>query len=510
MKTDVEELSPTRVKLTIEVPFEELDHAFDVTYKSLAKQVRIKGFRPGKAPARLIDRYVGRGAVISEAVNHAVPELYNEAIQKTEVFALGQPDVEITRLEDNDELAFTAEVDVRPSFEVTGWEGIEVTVDDAGATDEQVEDQLGNLRERFSTLVGANRAAQSGDHVSIDLSAAIDGEKLDDVQASGVSYEVGTNTMLEGLDEAIEGLSEGEDTTFTTTLVGGEYEGREAEVTVTVHSVKVKELPELDDEFAQLASEFDTIEELRADVRKRLEDNRGVQQVSQARDRAMEKLVESIDIPLPDSVIDDEVKRRRESLEQQLQQGGLGKESYLEMQGQSEEEFEEELKTSSTSAVKAGFVLDQLAVQEELAAGQEELSAYIIEQAQSMGVSPDQLVQHLVQSNQIQVAYTEVVRSKAMDLVVSKAAVTDESGNPVATADAAPEAPAEADAEAPAAEEAAAEEADEAPAAEEAAPAEAEEEPKAKAAKKPKAKKADAEDGAEEQSDEAQDAAAEK
>ena len=175
MKTDVEELSPTRVKPTIEVPFDELEHAFDETYKSLAKQVRIKGFRPGKAPARLIDRYVGRGAVISEAVNHAVPELYNEAIQKEELFALGQPDVEVTKLEDNDELAFTAEVDIRPKFEVSDHKGIEVTVDNAEVTDEQVDEQVGTLRERFSTLVGVDRPIEDGDHLSIDLSAAIDG-----------------------------------------------------------------------------------------------------------------------------------------------------------------------------------------------------------------------------------------------------------------------------------------------------------------------------------------------
>ncbi|CAM4296303.1 trigger factor [Nocardiopsis rhodophaea] len=431
MKTDVEELSPTRVKLTVEVPFEELEHAFDETYKSLAKQVRIKGFRPGKAPARLIDRYVGRGAVISEAVNHAVPELYNEAIQKEEIFALGQPEVEVTKLEDNEEIAFTAEVDVRPKFEVTDYEGIEVTVDDATVTDEQVEDQLANLRERFSTLVGVDRPAEVGDHVSIDLSAAIDGEKLDDVQASGLSYEVGTNTMLDGLDDAIQGLSEGESTTFATKLVGGEYEGKDAEVTVTVHSIKVKELPELDDEFAQLASEFDTIQELRDDVRNRLEQNRRLQQLSQGRDRALEKLVDSIDIPLPDAVIEDEVKRRRESLEAQLQQSGLTKESYLESQEQSEEEFEEELTKGATSAVKAGFILDQLALQEELSADNNELSQYVVEQAQRMGVSPDQLAQHLVESNQIRVAYTEVVRAKAMDLVLEKAKITDESGNVV-------------------------------------------------------------------------------
>ncbi|GAA1777326.1 trigger factor [Streptomonospora arabica] len=431
MKTDVEELSPTRVKLTIEVPFEELEHAFDVTYKSLAKQVRIKGFRPGKAPARLIDRHVGRGAVISEAVNHAVPELYNEAIQKEEIFALGQPDVEVTKLEDNDELAFTAEVDVRPKFEVPDYEGMQVTVDDAEATEEQVEEQVGNLRERFSTLVGAGRPVQQGDHVSIDLSASVDGEPLEDVQTSGLSYEVGTNTILEGLDDALEGMSEEESATFSTKLVGGEYEGQDADVTVTVHSVKVKELPELDDEFAQMASEFDTMEELRADIRSRMAQVRRLQQLNQGRDRALEKLVESVEIPLPDSVVGEEVDRRNQSLEQQLSQSGLSKESYLESQGQSEEEFEEELKTGATSAVKAGFILDQIAIEEELSADNSELTQYVVEQAQRMGVSPDQLANHLVESNQIQVAYTEVVRAKALDLVMEKATITDESGNVV-------------------------------------------------------------------------------
>ena len=431
MKTDVEELSPTRVKLTIEVPFEELEHAFDVTYKALAKQVRIKGFRPGKAPARLIDRYVGRGAVVSEAVNHAVPELYNEAVQKEELFALGQPDVEVTKLEDNEELAFTAEVDVRPKFEVKDYKGIEVTVDNAEATDEQVDEQIGTLRERFSTLVGVERPIEDGDHLSIDLSAAVDGEKLEDVAVSGHSYEMGTNTMLEGLDDTLRGMEAGGEATFSTTLVGGEHEGQEADVTVTVHSVKVKELPELDDEFAQLASEFDTIEELRDDMRERMGEMRRMQQLSTARDKALEKLIESIDLPLPEAVVDEEITRRRESLEQQLTQSGLSKEAYLESQEQTEEEFEEELKTGADSAVKAGFILDQLALQEDLSADQGELSQYVFEQAQRMGVSPDQLAQHLVESNQIRVAFTEVVRGKAMDLVLANAEITDEDGNVV-------------------------------------------------------------------------------
>ncbi len=369
--------------------------------------------------------------MISEAVNHAVPELYNEAIQKEELFALGQPDVEVTKLEDNDELAFTAEVDIRPKFEVEDYKGIEVTVDSAEVTDEQVDEQIGTLRERFATLVGADRPIQDGDHLSIDLSAAAEGEKLEDVAVSGYSYEVGTNSMLEGLDETLRGMEAGGEATFTTTLVGGEHEGKEADVTVTVHSVKVKELPELDDEFAQLASEFDTIEELRADVRKRMGEVRRLQQLSAARDKALEKLIDSVDIPLPDTVVDEEITRRRQSLEQQLAQGGLTKEAFLESQEKTEEEFEEELTTGARSAVKAGFILDQLAIQEDLSADQSELSQYVFEQAQRMGVSPDQLAQHLVESNQIRVAFTEVVRGKAMDLVLAEARVTDEDGNVV-------------------------------------------------------------------------------
>ncbi|AAZ56228.1 trigger factor [Thermobifida fusca YX] len=431
MKTAVEELSPTRVKLTIEVPFEELDHAFDVTYKSLAKQVRIKGFRPGKAPAKLIDRYVGRGAVLTQAVNHAVPELYSEAVSKEEVPVLGPPEVEITRLEDGKELAFTAEVDVRPKFEVTDYEGIEVTVDDAEVTEEQVNERLEALRQRFATLIGVDRPAEQGDHVSIDLSASVDGKKLEDAQASGVSYEIGAGTLLQGLDEAIIGLSAGESATFTTTLVGGEHKGREADVTVTVHSVKLKELPELDDEFARLASEFDTIEELRASEAERLGELLRAQQLRQARDRVLEKLVDSIDIPLPESVIKQEADRRRELLDRQLSQSGLSKEAYLEAQEKTEEEFEAELTENATRAVKTGFVLDQLASQENLTASNEELTQYVVEQAQSMGISPDQLFQSLMQANQLQLVYVEVLRAKALDLVVSKAKITDESGNTI-------------------------------------------------------------------------------
>jgi trigger factor len=431
VKTDVEELTPTRVKLTVEVPFEELKPNLDKAYKEISQQVRIKGFRPGKVPARLIDQYVGRGAVLQEAVNEALPELYTRAVEESEVFVLGTPDVEITTLDDGKEFAFTAEVDVRPKFEVPDYDGLEVVVEDAGATDEEIEETLGNLRERFASLTTAERPAENGDFVTLDLSAQIDGADVEDASTSGYSYEVGSESAIAGLDEALAGLSAGESKTFTSTLTGGERAGEEAEITVTVQSVKVKNLPEADDEFAQMASEFDTIEELREDVRTRLLRNKGLQQLSSARDKALEALLAKLDIPLPDSVVEEEVTRRNEQLQQQLQWSGLTKEAYLEQEEKSAEDFDKEVADAASQAVKGGFLLDQLALDEELSVENEELSEYVITQAMQMGVQPDQLAQHLQDSGQIGALYREVLRSKALNLLVEHVTLKDESGNEI-------------------------------------------------------------------------------
>ncbi|GAA4384360.1 trigger factor [Actinomadura sp. NPDC048032] len=431
MKTDVEELTPTRVKLTVEVPFDELKPNLDKAYKEISQQVRIKGFRPGKVPAPLIDKYVGRGAVLQEAVNDALPELYGRAVEESEIFVLGQPDVEVTELEDGTQFAFTAEVDIRPKFEVPDYDGLEVVVEDAEVTDEQVGETIDNLRERFASLTGAERAAEEGDFATIDLVARIDGEEIEDASTAGYSYEVGSNSAIEGLDEAIVGLAAGEDKTFTGTLVGGEHAGEEAEITVTVQSVKVKNLPDLDDEFAQLASEFDTIEELREDVRVRLGRQVKLQQLSEARDKALEALLEKVDIPLPEKVVEEEIGRRNQQLEQQLQMAGMTKDDYLKEEEKTAEEFDTEVADAARLAVKGGFVLDQLAVQEELNVENEELSEYVVSQAMQMGVQPQQLAEYLTQNNQLPAIVSEVLRSKALNLVVEHVTVKDESGNEI-------------------------------------------------------------------------------
>lgn len=429
MKTAVEELSPTRVRLSVEVSFEELKPSLDKAYREVSRQVRVPGFRPGRVPPQVIDRRIGRGAVLSEAVNDALPELYSKAVQEAEVFALGQPDVEITQLDDGKDLTFTAEVEVRPKFELPDLAGLSVAVENAVVTPDDVEEYLTALRERFASLKTAQRAAQDGDYTTIDLSASVDGKSVEDAQASGLSYQIGSGTMLEGLDEALIGMSAGESATFTSELAGGESAGQEAEVTVTVQSVKLKELPELDDDFAQLASEFDTLGEFRAYTRKQLEGSKRAMQVNQAAERAVDALVDSIDIPLPEKFVEHEIEHGRESVDEQLTQARLSMADYLEARGQTQEEFDAELLESSQRGVKVAFVLDEVARKEELNVSQADLSYYVADQAQRRGVAPEFFARQLTESGQIGAAVTNVLRNNARILVAERVKVTDEAGN---------------------------------------------------------------------------------
>jgi trigger factor len=431
VKTAVEELSPTRVRLSVEVPFEELKPSLDKAYREVAKQARIPGFRPGKVPPRVIDMRIGRGAVLTEAVNDALPDLYSKAVQEAEVFVLGSPEVEVTKLEDGDEFAFTAEVEVRPKFDLPDLSTLSVTVDNATVSDEDIDEYLSSLRERFGSLKAASRPAETGDFTTIDLSAAVDGEPVEDAQASGLSYQIGSGSLLEGLDEALVGQSAGDTATFTTKLAGGDHEGEDADVSVTVQSVKVKDLPELDDDFAQLASEFDTLEELRADTRKQLERSKLMQQAAQARDRGIEALLDAVDIPLPEKYVEHEQEHLRESVDQQVAQMRMSFDDYLEMVGKTAEEQAAEVVEQSERGVKTGFILDKFAGDEEIGVDQNELTYFITDQAQRMGVPAEYLAQQLVESGQVNAAVQEVRRGKAAATIAERIKVTDEDGTEV-------------------------------------------------------------------------------
>lgn len=411
MKSAVETISPTRVKLIVEVPFDELKPMVDEAYRTIGSQVQVPGFRKGKVPNRIIDQRVGRGAVIQEAVNEALPKFFAEAAEAENVRAIGQPEVDVTAvpIEDGQDLEFTVETDVRPEVELPELEGIAVQVEPVEASEEDVEERLTTLRERFGTLVGVERAVEDGDFVSIDLRAEIDGDEIDSV--SGVSYEVGSKNMLEGMDEALVGMTAGETRTFTAPLAGGDREGQDAECTVTVQSVKVRELPELDDEFAQLASEFDTLEELRADVAQQAVQAKKYEQGIAARDSLLEHLLETVEIPVPEGIVEAEVHSHLEG------------ENRLE-----DDEHRAEVQESTRKALKAQFLLDAIAEKLEVRVEQPELIEYLVMSAQQYGMDPNQFAQAIDQQGQIPSMVQEVARRKALAAVLDQAKVTDTNG----------------------------------------------------------------------------------
>jgi trigger factor len=436
VKSTVEHIGPTRVKLTVEVPFDELKPDFERAYKKIAQQVRIPGFRPGKAPARILDARLGRGVVLDEVLNTAVPAKYSEAVSAAEdVKPIGRPDIEVTELADGDKVAFTAEVDVRPEITLPELDGLTVVVDDVEVTEEQVTEQLDQLRARFGTLTGVERAAAADDFVQIDLSASVDGKPVEEATTTGFSYQVGQGGLIDGIDEAITGLSAGEEKVFTSTLVAGEHADKEAEVTVKVTAVKERQLPDADDEFAQLASEFDTLDELTADLKERLGRVRRMEQVTQARDKILEQIVEATEVPLPESVVEAEIESRHHDAVHAFDHSDDEFNKFLESQGKTREEFDTETKEEAEKSVKTRLVLDALADSEEIQVGDQELTERIMYQAQQYGMAPEQFVQQIQQAGQLGAIYQDVRRSKALIVAVRAATVTDSAGAEVDLSD---------------------------------------------------------------------------
>jgi trigger factor len=428
VKSTVEHLNPTRVKLSIEVPFDELKPHFDKAYKGLAGQVRIPGFRPGKVPARILDARLGRGAILSEVVNEAVPAKYGEAVNEAQLLVIGQPEIEVTLIEDGDKIEFTAEVDVRPEFTLPDPAEISVEVDDVAVGDADIDEQVEALQERFATVTSVDRAAGDGDTVSLDLSATVDGEPVEDATTEGMTYRVGTGDLVDGLDAAITGLSAGGSATFTTQLVAGDHAGQDAEVTVTVNSVSERHLPEVDDEFAQLASEFDTVEELRADLSERVTRVKNLEQGGQARDKVLEAMLEATDIPTPESVVKAEYDARQHDAVHSFDHDEDAFNNYLTEQGETREEFDAQTKEASEQAVRTQLLLDALADQQNVQVSQEEFTDRIIYNAQRFGIAPNDYFQRLQENNQLGAVIADVRRGKALANAVQLATVTNSSG----------------------------------------------------------------------------------
>ncbi|BFU46456.1 trigger factor [Krasilnikovia sp. MM14-A1004] len=429
MKSTVETLSPTRVRLAIEVPFEELTPSLQKAYREIGSQVQVPGFRRGKVPAAVIDQRVGRGAVLNEAVQEAIPQQILAAVQEHEVRTLGRPEVEITEFTDGNPLKFTAEVDVRPEITVPDLSTITVTVPAVEVADSDVDEQIKGLRERFATLKTVERAAADGDYVQLDLKATVDGEEVPGGSATNISHEVGSKQLLPGLDEVLVGMSADEEKTFTTQLVGGDYAGRDAEVHVTVRTVKDKQLPEIDDEFAQLASEFDTLEELRTDLQTRLGKVKKVEQIYAARDEALKQLVEAAAIPAPEGIVKEEVEGRKQAMTDQLERIGASLADYLASEEKTEEQIDEELTEAATEGVKIQLLLDTIADAEDVQVSDDEFGHEIVHRAQRAQMQPQQYYDQLVQSGAAAAVFGDVRRGKALASVMERVTMKDSEGN---------------------------------------------------------------------------------
>ena len=426
MKSSVETISPTRVKLSIDVSFEELDPYIKGAYKTISERVNVPGFRKGKVPAAMIDQRVGRAAVLDEAINSSLSPLYSQALQEQKVYVIGRPSIDITKLVDNEMFQFTAEVDVRPEIKLPDFSKMEIVVDDIEVSDKEIDDQIDVLRARFGTLSTVEKAVETGDFVSIDLVAKIEGKEVEGGTANDISYEVGTNRMVDGLDEALTGLNAGESKNFSTQLVG-QKEGETGTVDVTVKAVKKRDLPELSDEFAKLASEFETLDELKKDVADRLGKIKKLEQGAHARDLLVEKLIKEVSIPLPQNIIDDEVN------------------DHLEKEGRLEDEtHRKEVIEQTTKALSQEILFDTIVTEEKVNVSEGELSEYLVRSSQRYGMTPEEFVKEIQKAGQVSQMVAEVARAKSLAQVLSRVKVKTKSGKDVNLEDLAPkQAPAE-------------------------------------------------------------------
>jgi len=413
VKSAVESLSPTRVRISIDVDFKDLEPHVQAAYQTISERVVIPGFRKGKVPRQMIDQRVGRGTVLDEAINNALPVFYSQAARENDVLVVGRPSVDIKELKDNELVKFEVEVDIRPEIKLPDFSKIDIKVDDVSVSDKDIDEQVDSLRIRFGTLTAVEKDAETGDFVTIDLVARVDGKEVEGGTANDISYEVGSNRMIDGLDGALVGMQVGEKKTFATQLVGMK-EGETGEVEVELKAVKKRELPDLNDDFAKLASEFESLDELKADVRERLSRLKAMEQGAQARDNLLKHLLDTVEIPIPENLVEEEVNSH------------LEKENRLEDDAH-RKEVTEEIQRS----VRADFLLDTIVKSEEVQVTEGELTEYLIRTAARYGMSPDQFAKQISEAGQIAALMAEVARTKGLAVVLERVKVTDASGNTV-------------------------------------------------------------------------------
>lgn len=431
MKSSVEKLNDIRVKLTVEVPFEELKPQIDAAFKTLATQVNIPGFRRGKAPRQVLEARIGRGPVLEQVANDAINEYYGRALDEHEINPLGAPAIDVTKLEDNVVIEFTAEVDVRPEFEVPNFEEISVEVPAVEATDADVDAEIESLRQRFATTEPVERAVAEGDEPLVNITFTADGEPVEG-GVEGFSLRVGSN-ILPGLDEAIVGLSAGESKTFDANEGPFAEEGVDVQAIVEVLSNNERVLPEIDDEFAQEATGADTVDEMRDELREQIKERRGDTQAMEIRDAVLAAALDKVNFPLPEGLVQENIEAQVDQLIAQF--GGQPEmlDVLIEARGQTREEFDAKQREDAEKAVRTQLLLDAVADVEKPEVSQEELTQQLMFLAQNFGMEPQQLVQVLQSNGQLGNVFADVRRGKALALVILKTTVKDSNGETVDT-----------------------------------------------------------------------------
>ncbi|MDR1355759.1 MAG: trigger factor [Propionibacteriaceae bacterium] len=428
MPSTKELISETRVKLTIEVPFDQLEPAIDKSYRQIATQVNIPGFRKGKIPRALIDQRYSRAAVLQEAVNEILPNVYSAALGEHNLMPLGQPKIDLTQLVDGAPVQLNVEVDIVPEFELPDFSKIKVDVAPVAVSDAEVDERVQLLRQRFASYTELERAAERDDVVVIDLNAMQNGEELADSAAHAMTYRVGAGGLVDGLDDAIIGLQAGEAKTFSSTLAGGAHEGEAADITITVRKVQQQDLPALDDDFAQLVSEYDTADEMLSGLRDSLVRMARLDQVNAARDKALDEVVAQVSFALPSQVVDDEFEPRKQQLIQQLSQMGMSVESYLarsvEETTKNEDEFWAQIRERTERGIRAQIILDKVAAVREVELTQEDLTGMLLQKAAENGTTPEEEAKHMMDHGHMQEWLADIRRGKAVGTIITEATVT--------------------------------------------------------------------------------------
>jgi trigger factor len=425
VKTSVETIDPVTVKLTVEVEPKRVKQAFDKAARELAKEVSLPGFRPGKAPRRLIEQRFGQGVIAQTAMEGAISDYYVEALRSEELDPVAQPEVDVENFDEKDGCTFTAQVEIRPSFEAPDHTGIEVDFPEWDVDDAEVDEQLETLRERFAEVDEVERAAGTGDLITIDLAVEVDGEELTDATVEDALYEIGSAGVTPKLDEEAVGKEAGDTFSYDDTLPEDypEHGGKDATFKITVKDVREKTLPDLDDDFATTASGFDSIQELRADVRNSLLKRRVQEAQHELRGRVLEAYLARVEVPLPPAMLEEDKQQREHSLTHQAEQYGLSADQVLEAQGTTREEFDENNAKQAEQTVKAQLVLDALSSSLQPQLDPSDIDQEIVRHAQTNGVPPQEIAELIQQQGTLPALIGDILRRKTIDQIVEAATI---------------------------------------------------------------------------------------